>query len=116
MPRLAAAGKYGAGRSSNESRVRQFFISAGEGFVEMLQSARRAKVVGEATMGAACTSRIPMALMNSASLYFSNLRHLHLDGTGCPSSITPDVAVQLDPKALAEGRDTLLEAGLKTLK
>jgi C-terminal processing protease CtpA/Prc len=82
----------------------------------LLQSARRAKVVGEATMGAACISRTPMALMNSASLYFSNLRHLHLDGTGCPSSITPDVTVQPDPKALAEGRDTMLEAGLKTLK
>jgi C-terminal processing protease CtpA/Prc len=91
-------------------------FSAGEGFAEMLQSARRAKVVGEATMGAACTSRTPMALMNSASLYFSNLRYLHLDGTGCPSSITPDVTVQPDPKALAEGRDTVLEAGLKTLR
>ena len=91
-------------------------FSAGEGFVEMLQSARRAKVVGEVTMGAACTSRTPMALMNSASLYFSSLRHLHLDGTGCPSSITPDLAVPLDPKALAEGRDNVLEAGLKTLR
>jgi hypothetical protein len=57
-----------------------------------------------------------MALMNSASLYFSNLRHLHLDGTGCPSSITPNVTAQFDPKALAEGRDTVLEAGLKALK
>jgi C-terminal processing protease CtpA/Prc len=91
-------------------------FSAGEGFAEMLQSARRTKVVGEPTMGAACTSRTPMALMNSASLYFSNLWHLHLDGTGCPSSITPDVTVQPDPKALAEGRDTVLEVGLKTLK
>jgi carboxyl-terminal processing protease len=91
-------------------------FSAGESFVEMLQSARRAKVVGEPTMGAACISRTPMALMNSASLYFSHLRHLHLDGTGCLSSITPDVTVQPDPKALAEGRDTVLEAGLKTLR
>jgi carboxyl-terminal processing protease len=91
-------------------------FSAGEGFAEMLQSARRAKVVGEPTMGAICTSRTPMALMNSASLYFSSLRHLHLDGTGCASSITPNVTVQPDPKALAEGRDTVLEAGLKTLR
>jgi hypothetical protein len=75
-----------------------------------------AKVVGEATMDAARTSRTPMALMNSASLHFSSLRHLHLDGTGCPSSITPDVTARLDPRVLAEGRETVLEAGLKTLK
>jgi hypothetical protein len=47
---------------------------------------------------------------------FPNLRHLHLDGTSCPSSVTPEVTVQPDPKALAEGRDPVLEAGLQALQ
>jgi carboxyl-terminal processing protease len=73
-------------------------------------------VVGEPTRGVANTTTGFFPLLNGGGLQISLSRALRRDGTLYPSRLTPDVLQPDDLKALAEGRDVLLERALDWLR
>jgi carboxyl-terminal processing protease len=81
-----------------------------------LQDLKRARVFGERTAGAALPSVIER-LPNGDGFQYAMANYIsqsgrQLEGNG----VTPDVAVPLERKALAEGRDPALEAALKWIR
>ncbi|RIH86236.1 Carboxy-terminal processing protease CtpA [Calidithermus terrae] len=73
-------------------------------------------VVGEPTRGVANTSTGFFLLPNGGGLQISVSRALRADGSLYPDRLTPNVLVPDDLKALAEGRDVLMERALEQLR
>jgi carboxyl-terminal processing protease len=90
-------------------------VSAGENLAFLLQNAGRAKVVGEATAGGAGVGANVFNLSSGARLLVATHLHLTPDGKRYPVRVTPDLEIKADFGGLAQGRDTVLEAGLKSL-
>jgi carboxyl-terminal processing protease len=87
--------------------------STSEIFAGGLQDLKRARIFGERTAGAALPSHIER-LPNGDGFQFAVANYVSesgrtLEGNG----VTPDVETPLDRKALAEGRDPVLEAAVK---
>lgn len=90
-----------------------FTASTSEIFAGGLQDLKRARVFGERTAGAALPSQIER-LPNGDGFQYAMANYisesgLQLEGHG----VTPDDLVMLDRKALAEGRDPVMEAALE---
>jgi carboxyl-terminal processing protease len=90
-----------------------FTASTSEIFAGGLQDLKRARIFGERTAGAALPSQIER-LPNGDGFQYAMANYisesgLQLEGHG----VTPDAVVPLDRKALAEGRDAVVEAALK---
>jgi carboxyl-terminal processing protease len=90
-----------------------FTASTSEIFAGGLQDLKRARTFGERTAGAALPSQIER-LPNGDGFQYAMANYisesgLQLEGHG----VTPDVVVPLDRKALAEGRDAVVEAAIK---
>lgn len=86
--------------------------SASETFAGSLQSLRRARVFGRTTMGQAMpavTKQLPNGdvLLYAIGNYITSTGR-SLEGPG----VVPDVEIPLSPKALAAGRDPVLDAAL----
>lgn len=95
---------------------RNTFNSA-EMLAYFLQSAGRAKVVGEPTAGALGVSGgAEGPLINGDFIAVSSLRMRNLDGSPFPLKISPDVVVEDDLEALVAGRDRPLERALEMLR
>ncbi|RIH83291.1 S41 family peptidase [Calidithermus roseus] len=73
-------------------------------------------VMGEPTRGVANTTTSFFPLLNGGGLQISVSRALRPDGTLYPSRLTPNILQPDDLKALAEGRDVLLERALEWLR
>lgn len=73
-------------------------------------------VMGEPTRGVANTTTSFFSLLNGGGLQISVSRALRPDGTLYPSRLTPNILQADDLKALAEGRDVLLERALEWLR
>jgi carboxyl-terminal processing protease len=94
---------------------RNTFNSA-EMLAYFLQAAGRARVVGEASAGALGVSgNADNELINGEFLAISAIRMKNLDGTPFPLKLTPDVVVNDDLEALAQGRDVVLEKAREVL-
>jgi carboxyl-terminal processing protease len=90
-----------------------FTASTSEIFAGGLQDLKRARIFGERTAGAALPSQIER-LPNGDGFQYAMANYisesgLQLEGHG----VTPDQVVVLDRKALAEGRDAVVEAAIK---
>lgn len=92
-------------------------LNSAEMLAYFLQSAGRAKVVGEATAGALGVSGTEEGpLINGEFIAVSSLLMRDLNGNPLPPKVTPDVVVPEDLEALAGGRDLALEKALELLK
>lgn len=95
---------------------RNTFNSA-EMLAYFLQSAGRARVVGEPTAGAlGISGSAEGPLINGDFIAVSSLRMRNLDGSPFPLRISPDVMVEDDLEALVAGRDRPLERALEMLR
>ena len=92
-------------------------LNSSEMLAYFLQTAGRAKVVGEPTAGALGQSGgAEGPLINGEYIAVSSLRMKNLDGSPFPMRLTPDVAVNEDLDALLNGRDVQLERALELLR
>ena len=89
--------------------------SAPEYLAYLLQHHARARVIGEATLGALNTSNSFFALPDKSSMAVSMGRALETDGTPYPARVIPDQTVSDATESLATGHDLPLEAALKVL-
>jgi carboxyl-terminal processing protease len=97
--------------------VSRYTMSAAENMTDVLQSSKRAVVVGEPTMGALGTAADGFEpLVNKGTLKFSRRRCTDVDGKPRGDRITPDILVPLNPKILAGGHDSQLETAISALK
>ena len=97
--------------------VNKYTENSAEMFAHFLQSAKRAKVYGEPSMGVLNISGgAEGELISGHVLNLSTLRMLELDGKAFPNAITPDVSVPDDLSALAAGKDLVLERALADLQ
>ncbi|MBF6593114.1 MAG: PDZ domain-containing protein [Thermaceae bacterium] len=97
--------------------VNRYTNNSAEMLAYFLQSAGRAKVVGEPTAGAlAISGNAEGPLINGEFVAVSSLKMENLDGSPFPARVTPDVLVPQDLAALSNGRDLALEKALELLK
>ncbi|MER3554575.1 MAG: peptidase S41 [Meiothermus sp.] len=97
--------------------VNRYTLNSAEMLAYFLQSARRAKVVGEPTAGAlGISGNAEGPLINGEFVAVSSLKMKNLDGSPFPMRVTPDVNVPEDLSALSSGRDPALEKALELLK
>jgi carboxyl-terminal processing protease len=89
--------------------------SAPEYLAYLLQRARRARVVGEPTLGALDTSNGFFPLPDGSAMAVSMGRSLELSGTPFPKRVKPDITSHDDLAALAAGRDLTLELAVRPL-
>ncbi len=90
--------------------------SAPEYLANMIQYAKRAKIIGEPTAGVGNTANTPFALINGGAATITIAKSLRFDQTPFPEQATPDIAVTDDLAELANtGRDLVLEKGLEVL-
>jgi carboxyl-terminal processing protease len=88
-------------------------VSGPENFAEILQTAKRARVVGEATIGGAGVGADTFDLSSGGRLVLSTYRHYHSDGSLVPTKVIPDVKANLDVARLSKGEDTQIQAALQ---
>jgi C-terminal processing protease CtpA/Prc len=88
-------------------------ISGLENIADLLQSSKRARVIGTPTRGGAGVTGDVFPLKAGSTLFMSTHRQYRLDRSPAPLQITPDVMVALDATSLAKGVDTQLEAALQ---
>jgi carboxyl-terminal processing protease len=93
-----------------------FTASTSEIFAEGLQDLKRARVFGEHTAGAALPSQVER-LPNGDGFQYAMANYVSASGRQLEGNgVIPDVEVALDRRALAEGRDPVLEAAVDWLK
>ena len=90
--------------------------SAAEYMTFFLQSAARAKVIGEPTAGVLNTSTSIYPLPGDSSLAVTSGRSSTLTGKPHPERVTPDIVMTDDMGALSQGRDVIFEKALEMLK
>ncbi len=91
-------------------------ISAGEGWTSWFIAKKRAKVFGTATAGASARKRIYTLRNGLYKVRFPvKLYRGSLDRPIERRGVEPDVAVRQNAQALANGRDTVLEAAKRYL-
>ena len=104
--------------------VNKYTVHAGEIAAQLIQSAKRAQIVGDTTAGQGGVSGgLPSldvsigdtALANGMYINVSSDRILALDGTAFPMAVTPDVSVPEDLAAIAAGKDPALEKAYSIL-
>ncbi len=88
-------------------------VSGSENLAEILQNAKRARVVGESTAGGAGVGALAFDLSSGGRLALSISRHYHADGSIIPTKIIPDVKANLDVDRLSKGEDTQVQAALQ---
>jgi C-terminal processing protease CtpA/Prc len=88
-------------------------VSGPENFAEILQTAKRARVVGESTVGGAGVGAEVFELSSGGYLGLSTFRHYHADGSLVPTKIIPEVKANLDIDRLSKGEDTQIQAALQ---
>jgi carboxyl-terminal processing protease len=91
-------------------------VSSLENIADILQHAKRARIIGSPTRGGGGVVGNFFTLSNESILGLSTHRHYHLDGTPASMRITPDVLVPLDVSALSQGRDSHIQAALQDFK
>ncbi|HUW81785.1 MAG TPA: S41 family peptidase [Phycisphaerae bacterium] len=90
-------------------------ISAAEDFVVALHASKRATLVGERTAGTTGQPLI-VELPGGGRARICTKHDLYPDGREYVGvGVIPDVEVQITQDAIAEGRDLVLEAGIKTV-
>jgi C-terminal processing protease CtpA/Prc len=91
--------------------------SAAENVTDVLQSTRKAVVIGEPTQGGLGTGGDgSIALMNGGILWYSDSVSTDENGVRRAARITPDIYVKLDPEIFLQGRDPFMEAAFKYLE
>ena len=88
-------------------------VSGPENFAEILQNAKRARVVGEPTAGGAGVGAEAFDLLSGGRLVLSVYRHYHSDGSIVPTKVIPDVKAMLDIESLSKAEDTQIQAALR---
>jgi carboxyl-terminal processing protease len=97
--------------------VNKYTENSAEMFAYFLQTAGRAKIYGEPSMGQLSVSGGNIGdLISGHYLNMTTQRLLSLDRKPFPTAITPDVVVSDDLAALATGKDLVLEKALADLK
>jgi carboxyl-terminal processing protease len=97
--------------------VNRYTVNSAEMLAYFLQTAGRAKVVGEPTAGAlGASGDAEGPLISGDFISVSSLRMRALDQTPFPLKVTPDVLLPEDLEALSRGRDLALEKALELLK
>ena len=94
----------------------RFTGSGAENLADVLQSTKRALIVGEPTAGALGTTIGSSQLVNQATLYYSISTMRDLNGHKPGIRIIPDVLVPLEPEGFVAGRDLQLEAAISKLR
>jgi carboxyl-terminal processing protease len=91
--------------------------SCGEYFAADLQIAKRATIIGEATVGVGNTSTQILGLMDGSGLQITFAKSLQANGTPYPERVKPDFEIKDDLDLLSlTGRDQVLDAALERLK
>lgn len=93
----------------------RFTGSGAENLADVLQSTKRALIVGEPTVGAMGTDIGSSPLINQATLYYSISMMRDLNGHKPGIRIIPDVLVPLEPEGFVQDRDLQLEAAIAAL-
>jgi carboxyl-terminal processing protease len=76
----------------------------------LLQYNKKARVIGESTVGVLDTATEFWQLADQSALAITYVRTLNPDGTRVPERVTPDILVRDDVNAAFEtGRDPLFE-------
>jgi carboxyl-terminal processing protease len=88
-------------------------VSGPENFAELLQTANRARIIGETTAGGAGVGAEAFDLSSGGRLVLSTFRHYHADGSIVPTKVIPEVKANLDIDRLAKGEDTQIQAALQ---
>jgi carboxyl-terminal processing protease len=88
-------------------------VSGPENFAEMLQIAKRARVIGETTAGGAGVTGEVFEMSSGGSLGLSTYRQYHADGSLVPTKVIPDVKANLDIDRLSKSEDTQIQAALQ---
>ena len=86
-------------------------FSAAEHVAALLQSAKRAVVIGEATAGALDTGADYKQFKDLGTMYYGSSRYQNLKGEWLPSRVTPDVKIA----DFASGQDDVLREAIKRL-
>jgi carboxyl-terminal processing protease len=83
----------------------------------LLQSAKRASVIGEQTYGILNTGLQIFPLLDSSGLSITTLRTLDLNGTALPTRVTPNFVQPEDYDALeTNARDIMLEKAVRVVQ
>jgi carboxyl-terminal processing protease len=91
--------------------------SCGEYFAADLQIAKRATIIGEATIGVGNTSTQILGLLDGSGLQITFAKSLQANGTPYPERVKPDLEIKDDLDLLSmTGRDQVLAAALERLK
>jgi carboxyl-terminal processing protease len=95
----------------------RYTMSAAENLTDILQSQKRAIVVGAPTKGALGTSGDGVErFRNDAALNYGTQRITNDDLKPLPARVTPDILVPLDPDTIASGRDVQLERAIAAFR
>ena len=86
-------------------------FSAAEHVAALLQSAKRAVVIGEATAGALDTGAEYKQFKDRGTMYYGSSRYQNLKGEWLPPRVTPDVKIA----DFASGQDDVLREAIKRL-
>lgn len=89
--------------------------SCAEYFAFDLQERRGALVIGQPTAGVGNTATQVLPLSDGSGIQVTTAQARRADGTPYPERVTPDVLLADDFKALAEGRDLVLERAVELL-
>jgi carboxyl-terminal processing protease len=89
--------------------------SCAEVFAAQIQYAKRGVVVGEETYGILNTATSFFDLADGSLLGLTIARSVRPDGQVFPERVKPDVTMDEDLEALANGRDAMLEKALEAL-
>lgn len=87
--------------------------SCAEYFAFDLQEGGKFKVIGSPTAGVGNTATIILRLRDGSGLQVTTSQAQRRDGTPYPDQVTPDIALADDWRALAEGRDVMLDRAVE---
>lgn len=95
--------------------VNERTASCAEYFTFDLQESGLAAVIGQPTAGVGNTATTFFRLSNGAGLQVTTSIAQRRDGSNYPERVTPDLFISDDWRALAEGRDIMLERAVQLL-